>query len=87
MLLDPSGDADHMKFLISLSRERQVLLGMGITIEMWRGIEERTCLIKVSLPAKERHLSFQPESLTLKESSILWKNLCLGLPKKIRTPR
>ena len=55
LLLVLSEEVDHRKLLISLSMERQVLLGMGIAIKMWREIEERTCFTKVSLPVKERN--------------------------------
>lgn len=87
LLLEFSEDADHKKFLIRLSKDKQVLLGMGITMEIRRGIDYRTCLTKVKRPAKERHLLFHPVNLDLKESRLLVKNLCLGLPKKGGTPR
>ena len=87
LLLVLSGEANHRKFLINLSIQRQVLLGMGIAIEMWRGIEERTCFTIISLLAKKRHLSFQPANLDRMESKILLKRPCSGLLKNSRTPR
>ena len=86
LLLFLSELEDHKKLRIRRSICKLVLLGMGMTREMCRGIEESTCLIITSIPAKDRHLAFQPSSLALIESKSLLKE-CLQVPKKRGTPR
>ena len=87
LLLRCSGSKDQRKFLISLSMRRQVLKGSGMTKAMRIGIELRTCLIRVSLPVKDRSLAFQPASLLLMESRILLKKGWRAQPKNRGTPR
>ena len=87
LLIFFSEPEDHKKFLISSSIWRLVLLGIGTTREMCKGIENNTCLTIINLPAKERHLAFRPSSLALIESKSWLKWECLEVPKKIETPR
>lgn len=54
--LDLFSEADHKKFLISLSMILQLELGIGKTIETWIGMLAMTCL----MAANEKSLAFQP---------------------------
>lgn len=78
---------DHRKFLIVLSMEPKMDLGMDRTIEMCMGMLAKTCLTKINLPVKDKDLALHPESLdliiTIRDSKLILR----GQPLRRGAPR
>lgn len=55
--------ADNRKSLITFSISLQTLLGMGISVRIWRGILANTCFTSTSRAVKESSLLPQPETV------------------------